>query len=149
MNYADRARTLVNKLKAKLSQDDLKVRSLTKKNVYIEGAPSWMPDLLAHVGIQVIMVAKDVEDANPELMLVADPQKLKKEWKHLDAVENKKVLPLDPLLLRPGPRLVEAAEALGAIVYPQYFSTFGSTMKVLDEYYKDVEPVDLKTAFEY
>ncbi len=145
---ADSAKTLVNKLKAKLSQDAMKIRLLPKKLVYFEGAPSWMRDLLANVGIELVE-ADDVEDKNPELIFLIDPKNCKKEWKEVKAVKNNKLLPINPLVIRPGPRLVESAEALGAMVYPSHFSTFGSMMEVLDQYYKDVEPIDLKTAFEY
>lgn len=146
---ADVARALVNKLKAKLYQHQMKIEKLPKKTVYIENAPIWLKELGAYVGADIISDEKEVEDANPQAMFVADIKKLNKSWDDIAAVKNQMVFQTPDVFSRPGPRVVEVVELIGSKIYPEFFSTFGSTMKLLDVYYEGIVPPDLKTAFEY
>ncbi len=144
---ADVARALVNKLKAKLYQYQMKIEKLPKKTVYIENAPVWLKELGAYVGADIVADKKEVEDA--QAIFVADVKKLDTSWKDTVAVKNQMVFETPDVFTRPGPRVVEVIETIGSKIYPEFFSTFGSTMKLLDTYYEGVPPIDLKTAFEY
>lgn len=94
--------------------------SLLKAQNVAEGAESAFPQLTAEALI----------DANPEVILMADAEfggdpetvAARPGWDAIDAVINNRLYPVDPDIgNRPGPRIVEAVEAVALLLYPELF----------------------------
>lgn len=69
-------------------------------------------------------------DANPEVIVLADEDagespatvRARPGWSAVSAVQNDRIYTLDPdIISRPGPRVVDALEALAAVLYPELF----------------------------
>jgi iron complex transport system substrate-binding protein len=75
--------------------------------------------------------AETVIGANPEVVILSDGESAKQDvetvssrpgWADVAAVKSKRIFPIDPNLAnRPGPRVVEALERLGKMLYPDRF----------------------------
>lgn len=94
--------------------------SLLKAQNVAEGAESAFPQLTAEALI----------DANPEVILMADAEfggdpetvAARPGWDAIDAVINNRLYPVNPDIgNRPGPRIVEAVEAIALLLYPELF----------------------------
>jgi len=74
--------------------------------------------------------AEAIIDAGPEVIVLADEDagespatvKARPGWSAVSAVQNDRIYAIDPdIVSRPGPRLVDALEALAAVLYPELF----------------------------
>ena len=121
----DEARALINKIKATLSNDALKVKHKDVIRVHIKDAPKWMIELGPYAGVELYDKGKlDLDTFEPQLTL-------KPEAHHL----------------RPSPRITQFVEWLGQKAHPE-FATFGSMRKDIDAYYEDIELPDPKAQYE-
>jgi iron complex transport system substrate-binding protein len=84
------------------------------------GSASAYPQLSAEVIVQ----------RNPEVIVLADEAagvtpatvRARPGWDAIDAVKNNRICMIDPdIVSRPGPRIVDALEALGKCLYPERF----------------------------
>ena len=74
--------------------------------------------------------AEVIVDRNPQVIILADEAagisvadvKARPGWDVIDAVKNDRICVVDPdIVSRPGPRIVDALEALAACLYPELF----------------------------
>lgn len=94
--------------------------TLLKAQNIAQGAASAFPQLSAEVIVQ----------RNPQVIVLADEAggvtaatvRARPGWDAIDAVRNNRICSVDPdIISRPGPRIVDAVEALGKCLYPERF----------------------------
>ncbi len=110
-----------------------------KGKVYVEewhkppnSAGNWVPDVLQAIGCDSVLPsgvrsrevsAEEIKQFDPDLIVLSwcgfgnnsKPEWVKQRWPQISAIARNRMLVLDDSLLnRPGPRLVEAAEAIAA-----------------------------------
>jgi iron complex transport system substrate-binding protein len=110
-------------------------------NTYFTAGPgSFINDIYALLKAQNIaaptgqafpqLSAEAIIAANPEVIILADedagesPQTVaaRPGWGQIAAVQNHRVYTVDPdIVSRPGPRLVDALQALARLLYPERF----------------------------
>lgn len=108
--------------------------------IYTAGADSFLASLIETAGGEPItgdatgvIQQENLVEADPQLILLGDaayPPPVTPEavaarpgWDALDAVQQGAVKPMldDPIITRPGPRVVDGLEALAAAIHPELF----------------------------
>ncbi|MFQ5620824.1 MAG: ABC transporter substrate-binding protein [Candidatus Nanoarchaeia archaeon] len=141
VHAADKARTLVNKKKAKLASIEMRTKNLTRKRIMIDAhVPPWLVECGVLAAADIFpgrFNEDDLTNFDPELILTDNPEKY-----------SRSTHKLEPFILKPGPRIPEVVEWLGSHTHPAQFSTFGSMRANIDSYYKDIELPNPKAQYE-
>jgi iron complex transport system substrate-binding protein len=148
-----RAAELVCELQARVDAVTAAIAGAPRPRVFFEldpglytvGPGNFVADIIARAGGDNIaadaaemwpqLSAEAVVAANPEVILLADevagvtPEQVaaRPGWQGIAAVEQDRVVPIDPdLVARPGPRVVDGLEAVAAALHPDRFPEDGS-----------------------
>jgi iron complex transport system substrate-binding protein len=109
--------------------------------IYTAGADSFLASLISSAGgdpitgdpLSTAIQLEDLVAADPELILLGDaaydpsitPESLaaRPGWEGMTAVVNGQILMVaeDPVITRPGPRLIDGLEALARLIHPELF----------------------------
>lgn len=150
LNRNNEAQKLINSIKAKLSIIESKAGGETKKAAFDYEPELWLIEIAKKAGIELMPDASTLNNLKhfePEHILLARHTPEQIDWS-IPAVKNGNITRVQPTLVRPSSRLNELAQKLGEVVRPDRFSSFGSMMGDIEEWYEGTEPIDPKGQYE-